>query len=41
MRELLEERRWRLMNSYGGSAWHDGRVDKEIAKIDAQLAALK
>jgi len=39
-RDRLEERRWRLMNSYGWGIYSDGEVSSRIAEIDAILATL-
>jgi hypothetical protein len=35
--ERLEERIWRLQNSYGGTAYSDGLVSQEIAELERQI----
>jgi len=40
LRELLEDRRWRLMNNFGYSAFSDGLTLQAIAEIDNELARL-
>lgn len=39
VRDLLLERRNRLMNSFGGTPYEDGRVQQQIDAIDEQLRA--
>lgn len=38
--ERLEERIWRLQNSYGGSAYHDRLISQQIAEIERQIARI-
>jgi hypothetical protein len=36
-REILEEQRWRLLNSFGWGPFHDGLVQQRIDAIDRRL----
>lgn len=39
--DQLQDRRNRLLNSYGNSAHEDAAIDQQIARIDAELAGLQ
>lgn len=40
-REVLEEARWRLLNSFGWGPFHDAEVAERIRAIEARLTKLE